>query len=125
MFKKFTLQDLPAYQALSDAGRAYVADAFDRPPARAVGQTALRNVAGAYASPKFRYLTDYESAGCEKVYVLNAIADRDVVEVLSQPPPITIVTLDKRGRRRRRAYVPDYLEVRQDGLALMSTPIEF
>lgn len=119
MFDKATLQDLPAYEALTDAGKAYVLDAFDSPPARAVGETALRNVAGAYASRKFRYLTEYESAGCEKVYVLNAIIDGDVAEVLSQPPPITVVSLDKRGRRRRREYVPDYLEVREGAITLI------
>ena len=119
MLDKATLQHLPAYDALSDAGKSYVLRAFDSPPARAVGQTALRNVAGAYASWKFRYLTDYESAGCEKVYVLNAIVDPDVAEVLSQPPPVTILSLDKRGRRRRREYVPDYLEVREGAITLI------
>jgi hypothetical protein len=57
MRDRTSLQALPAYDQLPSAGKLYVEAAFDGPPARAVGRTALRNVTGSYASPRFRYVT--------------------------------------------------------------------
>jgi hypothetical protein len=104
------LRQLQGYSALSTEGIEYIERVFASEPARAVGQTSLLSVSGSYASAKFPHLTDYESAGCEKPYVLLAILNDEIVDILAQPAALRIVTHDKRGRRKPRKYVADYIE---------------
>lgn len=108
-----------AYSALTTEGRDLVEGVFRRPPVRTVGKTSLRSVSGSYASRKFRFLTDYESAGCEKPYILLASQDTSIVELFAQPASLDVIRRDRKGRKRPQRYVPDFLEFSTNRISLI------
>lgn len=113
------IRALPSYEALPPAGVRYVEGALLNPPARPVGQTALLAVSGACYVTRFPYLVEFESAGCEKPYVLLSMMDSRVLDLLSQPTSITIAKLDRRGRTRPTRYTPDFLEITAERISLI------
>lgn len=113
------IRSLPSYRALPPHGKDYVESVLRGPPARRVGAASLGSVSGSYVCPRFPYLVDYESAGCEKPFVLSRILDSDVVDLLSQPERITIVRTDGRGAKRPTLYTPDFMEFRLTQIALV------
>lgn len=103
------IRQLPAYKRLSPRGVEYVERALIADPARFVGRNSLSNVSGAYATERFPYLTEYESVSCEKVFVLEAVLDKSVLDLRAQPPPIIKVVTSTAGKRRAVEATLDYL----------------
>lgn len=68
------------------------------------------SVSGAIVHPKFPDAVVYESVAAEKPYVQLAALDDDVIDILAQPPKLTIRGQDRRGRVSHRHYTPDYIE---------------
>lgn len=118
------LSAMPAWNLLSLEGRRYVTRVLNSPPDRALGASALVNVCGGYAASKFPFLVEYESAGCEKPYVLLSVLDDEVVALRAQPTALVLEAHDKLGRRRPVHYTPDYLEVRNDRFWLVEAKTE-
>jgi len=119
-----TVRALPGWNLLSPAGRHYVEQVLCAPAHRKVGANALVSVCGGYAASKFPYLVEYESAGCEKPYVLLSVLDDQVLELRAQPTALLVTAHDKLGRRLPRHYTPDYLEVRHDRFWLVEAKTE-
>lgn len=103
------VRSLPAFRRLPIEGQTYVAAVCREAPSRSVGVTSLMSVSGACVVKRFTYVTEFESAGCEKPFVLAMALDKRVVEVLAQPKQIQIVRKDRRGRRMPCMYTPDFL----------------
>ncbi|MGY0800135.1 hypothetical protein ACW7G0_13920 [Lysobacter sp. A286] len=109
----------PAYQRLTPQGVEYVEHALTADPSRFVGRNSIFSVSGAYASDRFPHLTEYESGSCEKLFVLEAVLERRVLDLRAQPPPIIQVITDKRGRKRAVEATPDYLVFGLNSIALV------
>lgn len=118
------IRALPSYKALTPSGVRYIESVLLGPPARPVGQTSLMSVSGACASKRFPYLVEFESAGCERPYVLQSLMDDRVLDLFSQPASLTIARTDRRGRTTPRRYTPDYLEITADRISLIEAKQE-
>lgn len=118
------IRNMPGWSLLSPDGRRIVTQAFSCAPDRTVGTNALVNVCGGYASAKFPFLVEYESAGCEKPYILLSVLDEEVLALQSQPTSLVVTVHDKLGRRRPIRYTPDFLEVREDRFWLVEAKTE-
>lgn len=113
------IRALPSFRALPPVGARYVDSVLLDRPARAVGQTSLLSVSGACFSRRFPFLVEFESAGCEKPYILHAMIDDRVLDLLSQPTSLTISKLDRRGRIRPSRYTADFLEITAERISLV------
>lgn len=118
------IRNMPGWSLLSPDGKRIVTQAFSCAPDRTVGANALVNVCGGYAASKFPFLVEYESAGCEKPYILLSVLDEEVLALQSQPTSLVVTVHDKLGRRRPVRYTPDFLEVRENRFWLVEAKTE-
>ena len=104
--------------AVPESGALRVAEMLSGEPVRRVGG-GRANVVVRYASRKMRRILQAESRNVEFVFVLRCEHDERILAYLCQPARLHVKTLDRKGRRRRRPYVPDYLVVTSDSIELV------
>lgn len=110
---------LPAYASLTPAGVDYFERALTLPPSRAVGENSLLSCSGSHAYTRFGHVVEYESTGCENACVLLAEINRNILDLISQPPQLQLTRPDCRGRNRPHAHTPDFLEIRPDAFTIL------
>ncbi|CAD1796078.1 hypothetical protein CPBF426_10620 [Xanthomonas arboricola pv. juglandis] len=98
---------------LSQLAIDYVSQARSSNPARRVESNGRHNTVWRYPSAKMGTTVALESSE-EFILAIQLEFDTDVLEYWEQPPNIALVIRDKKGHRRRCAYVPDFLVVRRN-----------
>lgn len=100
---------------LTDAARDYIRTVRSSEPSRMVGTHAKSNVVSFLPSQKMQRTISTESRGPEKAFAILSEYDDRVIEYWDQPEPINIERSDKRGRRRKGSYTPDFLVLTNEG----------
>lgn len=103
---------------LSDAAIGYIATTRSSQPARAVRSSGTHNTIWRYPSQKMAFSVALESTE-EFTYAAQLEYAQSVIEYWEQPPRVSLLVLDAKGRRRRASYVPDFLVLDEAGVELV------
>lgn len=108
---------LPAFRRLTPRGVAYARAALFNGPSREVGKGALFNNTGAIRTASGLEV-DFESESGEATFILLCESEGTPL-LLPQPPQITVLAYDARGRRQHRRQRPDYLKIAANAVHLV------
>lgn len=106
-------------EGLSDLARDFIRTVRLSEPSRMVGTHARSNVVSFLPSEKMQRSISTESRGPEKAFAILSEYDDRVIEYWDQPEPINIERTDKKGRRRKGTYTPDFLVLTEHGAELV------
>jgi len=100
---------------LSEGAKSYIRATRRGHPSRMVGAQAKSSVTSFVASEKMGFSLSAESRTGEKAFIILSEYDERVLELWDQPEPVFIERTDKKGRKRRGSYTPDFLILGKDG----------
>ena len=119
MLTKDELNQFFRSHELSQSAIEYVNNARNSEPSRRVGSHAKNNVCSWIVSNKMQSTISTESRSAEKAFFTLSEYDDDVYEIWDQPGVVDVVRHMKSGRRRRGHYNPDFLILRNSGVAIV------
>lgn len=100
---------------LSEGAKNYIRATRRGRPSRMVGAQAKSSVTSFISSEKMGFSVSAESRTGEKAFIVLSEYDERVLELWDQPEPVIIERTDKKGRKRRGSYTPDFLLLGKDG----------
>lgn len=101
--------------SLTDIAWEYIQHTRTSEPFRNVGALAVSNVCSAIYSNKMERTINTESRTAERKFFLLCEYDDSILEIWEQPQPVKLVITNKKGRKQKITYTPDFLVLTTSG----------